>query len=126
MFIIDLNITQALIIERANEILNSVGIMPNLAGFTYLRTAMVLAVEQKTPFFQITKLYQAIAKQYGVRATSVEHAIRYAIESAYGADPERIQRVFRYHVAKPSNSEMIALAVDILRIQLMREDIIKY
>jgi hypothetical protein len=56
----------------------------------------------------------------------VEHAIRYAIESAYSADPERIQRVFHYHVAKPSNSEVIAQAVEILRIQLMWEDVIKY
>ena len=113
-------------IERANEILNSVGIMSNLAGFTYLRTAMVLTVEQKKPFIQTKKLYQAIARQYGVRATSVEHAIRYAIKSAYSADPERIQRVFHYHVAKPSKSEMIAQAVEILRNQSMREDIIKY
>jgi len=45
------NTSQAQMIERADEILNTIGIMPNLAGFTYLRTAMMLTIKQEHPFF---------------------------------------------------------------------------
>ena len=83
---------------------------------------MMQIIEQEDPFFQITKLYQSVAQQYGVSARSVEHA-RYAIESAYNVDPACFQRIFRSYTARPSSAELLAQAVEMLRIQLLRDGI---
>ena len=71
----------------------------------------------------ITKLlYPAIAKKYKTTSSSVERAIRHAIEVAWGRGKiEVIEEMFGYTVSagkgKPTNSEFIALIADKLRIE---------
>ena len=71
----------------------------------------------------ITKLlYPSIAKKYKTTSSSVERAIRHAIEVAWGRGKiEVIEDLFGYTVSagkgKPTNSEFIALIADKLRIE---------
>ena len=71
----------------------------------------------------ITKLlYPSIAKKYKTTSSSVERAIRHAIEVAWARGKiDVIENMFGYTVSagkgKPTNSEFIALIADKLRIE---------
>ena len=67
-------------------------------------------------------LYPTIAKKYKTTASSVERAIRHAIEVAWNRGQiDVINDIFGYTVnagkGKPTNSEFIALIADKLRIE---------
>lgn len=102
--------------QAATQIIRNMGIPANLKGYIYLRTAIVCAVEQPnlTRHF-MRQLYEMVAEIHHVKLHSVERAIRYAIEIAYDRNPEQLKSMFYYPVGKPCNSELIALAVDIIR-----------
>jgi two-component system response regulator (stage 0 sporulation protein A) len=71
----------------------------------------------------ITKLlYPSIAKKYKTTSSSVERAIRHAIEVAWSRGQiDVINDMFGYTISagkgKPTNSEFIALIADKLRIE---------
>lgn len=71
----------------------------------------------------ITKLlYPTIAKKYKTTSSSVERAIRHAIEVAWSRGKmDVIQELFGYTIhagkGKPTNSEFIALIADKLRLE---------
>ena len=71
----------------------------------------------------ITKLlYPSIAKKYNTTSSSVERAIRHAIEVAFARGQiDTINDMFGYTVnafkGKPTNSEFIAMIADKLRIK---------
>ena len=71
----------------------------------------------------ITKyLYPAIAKQYHTTTSSVERAIRHAIEVAWNRGKlDAMESLFGYSVnsgkGKPTNSEFIALIADKFRLE---------
>lgn len=71
----------------------------------------------------ITKLlYPSIAKKYKTTSSSVERAIRHAIEVAFSrGQVEILEDMFGYTVSagkgKPTNSEFIALIADKLRLE---------
>ena len=70
---------------------------------------------------QFPPLYPAIAKKYKTTSSSVERAIRHAIEVAWSRGKmDVIQELFGYTIhagkGKPTNSEFIALIADKLRL----------
>ena len=83
----------------------------------------MMAVNDMNMLNYITKLlYPSIAKKYKTTSSSVERAIRHAIEVAWGRGKiEVIEDMFGYTVSaekgKPTNSEFIALIADKLRIE---------
>ena len=82
-----------------------------------------MAINDMNMLNYITKLlYPSIAKKYKTTSSSVERAIRHAIEVAWGRGKmEVIEEMFGYTVSagkgKPTNSEFIALIADKLRIE---------
>lgn len=82
-----------------------------------------MAVNDMNMLNYITKLlYPSIAKKYKTTSSSVERAIRHAIEVAWGRGKiDVIEDMFGYTVSagkgKPTNSEFIALIADKLRIE---------
>ena len=72
----------------------------------------------------ITKLlYPTIAKKYKTTSSSVERAIRHAIEVAWNrGNIDAIDDIFGYTIsaskAKPTNSEFIAMISDKLRLEM--------
>ena len=82
-----------------------------------------MAIKDMNMLNFITKLlYPTIAKKYKTTSSSVERAIRHAIEVAWNRGKiDVIEEMFGYTVSagkgKPTNSEFIALIADKLRIE---------
>lgn len=112
-----------------SEILSSCGIPRHIKGFEYLRSAILSFFDEKEfgrygfSSISMTKdLYPMIAKKYQTTSSRVERAIRHAIEVAWDrGDTELLNQLFGYSIdprkGKPTNSEFVALIVDMLRNQ---------
>ncbi len=105
------------------EIIREIGIPAHIKGYQYIREGIIMAINDMNMLNFITKLlYPSIAKKYKTTSSSVERAIRHAIEVAWGRGKiEVIEEMFGYTVSagkgKPTNSEFIALIADKLRIE---------
>ena len=106
------------------EIIHQVGVPAHIKGYHYLRTAIILSVQNREMLECVTKvLYPTVAKKYNTTASRVERAIRHAIEIAWDrGDIETLNSFFRYTVnvekGKPTNSEFIALITDKISLKL--------
>lgn len=108
------------------EIIQRIGIPANIKGYRYLRNAVMLALEDMTILDSITKeLYPEVAKNNGTTPTRVERAIRHAITSAWDRGDgdvafieNKLHCKIDFHGAKPTNSELIALISDCLRLNV--------
>ena len=109
------------------EIIHQVGIPAHIKGYHYLRTAIMLSVNNDEMINCITKLlYPTVAKQYQTTSSRVERAIRHAIEIAWDrGDIDVLTNIFSYTVhtskGKPTNSEFIALIADHLRLKFKQK-----
>ncbi|MCL2018249.1 MAG: sporulation transcription factor Spo0A [Oscillospiraceae bacterium] len=105
------------------EIIHQIGIPAHIKGYHYLRTAILLSVDDSEMINCVTKLlYPTVAKKYNTTSSRVERAIRHAIEIAWDrGDVETLNGFFGYTIhtsrGKPTNSEFIALIADKLRLQ---------
>ena len=105
------------------EIIHQIGVPAHIKGYHYLRTAIMLSVNDDEMINCITKLlYPTVAKQYQTTSSRVERAIRHAIEIAWDrGDIDILTKLFSYTVhtgkGKPTNSEFIALIADHLRLK---------
>lgn len=108
---------------QVTEIIHQIGVPAHIKGYQYLRTAIMMTVENNDLINSITKeLYPSVAKAYGTTSSRVERAIRHAIEVAWDrGDVDVINSYFGYTVqstrGKPTNSEFIALVSDKLRLK---------
>lgn len=116
-------------LERdVTDIIRQVGIPANIKGYQYLREAIMMSVEDVGNLQYITKmLYPTIAKKFHTNSSSVERAIRHAIEVAWTrGNKEYINDLFSYRLqdskSKPTNSEFIAQITDRLRIEYGMEE----
>ena len=106
------------------NVLHHVGVPANIQGFHYLRTAILLAIDNEDILNRITKeLYPSVAKIHKTTATRVERSIRHGIETAWDrGDVEVLASYFGYTVqsqkGKPTNSEFIALISDRIRLKI--------
>lgn len=104
-----------------SQILTTLGIPSNLLGYEYLRYSIFIAVQDRESLCGMTKLlYPAVAKKYQVSVSSVERAMRYAIEiSCTRGDSKAIHSFFGNTMSpasgKPANSEFISKIADTLR-----------
>lgn len=104
------------------DIIHEIGVPAHIKGYQYLRSAILMAVNDMDILNSITKqLYPSIAEEYGTTASRVERAIRHAIEVAWGrGSMDTINELFGYTInagkGKPTNSEFIALIADKIRL----------
>lgn len=107
------------------DLLHQLGFPANIKGYNYLRTAIQLAVADRTILNHMMKrLYPMVAAKYHTTAPRVERTMRHAIELAWcRGDTDVIQMIFSYTVddnkAKPTNSEFIALMADKMRLEFL-------
>lgn len=105
------------------DIIHQIGVPAHIKGYHYLRTAILLSIENGEMINSVTKLlYPTVAKKYNTTSSRVERAIRHAIEIAWDrGDLDTLNSFFGYTVhtakGKPTNSEFIALIADKLRLQ---------
>ena len=108
------------------KMIHEVGVPAHIKGYIYLRTAIIMAVENMDVLNAVTKqLYPDIAREHGTTDTRVERAIRHAIEVAWErGNIDMIQDLFGYTIqadkGKPTNSEFIALMADRIRLDKMQ------
>ena len=111
------------LIAEVTEIIRDIGIPANIKGYQYIREGIIMCVNDSNNLNYITKLlYPSIAKKYNTTSSSVERAIRHAIEVAFARGQiDTINDMFGYTVnafkGKPTNSEFIAMIADKLRIK---------
>lgn len=108
---------------QVTQLIHQIGVPAHIKGYQYLRTAIMMAVEDTEVINFVTKiLYPSVAKQYQTTSSRVERAIRHAIEVAWDrGDVETLTSFFGYTVqnnrGKPTNSEFIAMIADNLRLK---------
>lgn len=106
------------------EFIHELGVPAHIKGYQYIRTAIMMVVNDMDMLNFITKqLYPAIAKKYGTTSSRVERAIRHSIEVAWNrGKPQTMDEIFGYTIdtgkGKPTNSEFIAMVADRIRLQI--------
>ena len=108
---------------QVTQIIHQVGIPAHIKGYQYLRTAIIMTIEDNEIINSVTKiLYPSVAKKYSTTTSRVERAIRHAIEVAWDrGDIDTLNSYFGYTIqnnrGKPTNSEFIAMIADNLRLK---------
>ena len=108
---------------HVTQIIHQVGIPAHIKGYQYLRTAIIMTIEDNEIINSVTKiLYPSVAKKYSTTTSRVERAIRHAIEVAWDrGDIDTLNSYFGYTIqnnrGKPTNSEFIAMIADNLRLK---------
>ena len=106
------------------ECIHELGVPAHIKGYQYIRTAIMMVVENMDMLNYITKqLYPEIAHTYNTTSSRVERAIRHSIEVAWTrGKPETMNEIFGYTIqtykGKPTNSEFIAMVADRIRLQI--------
>ncbi len=106
------------------RVMHEIGMPAHIKGYHYIRTAIMMVVENMDLINYITKrLYPDIAKAYQSTASRVERAIRHSIDVAWTrGNPDAIEKVFGYTIntgrGKPTNSEFIAMIADKIRLNI--------
>ncbi len=99
------------------------GIPAHLKGYHYMRTAVMMTIEDMKVVGSVTKLlYPEIAKRYNTTDGKVERAIRNAIEISWErGNRQTFERLFGYSrdntSYRPTNSEYIAAMADALKLE---------
>lgn len=108
--------------NEITEVMRKIGVPAHIKGYQYIRTGIIMAVHDIAVLNYITKLlYPSIAKQYNTTASSVERAIRHAIDVAWSrGDAAVLHEIFGCTIStkrgKPTNSEFIAQIADKYRL----------
>lgn len=98
------------ILDRlVEDVLRSLHIPGTLKGLSYLTYAVSETVKDPKRTELITKdLYHEIARLYGTKALSVEHAMRGAIRVSWETARNELDQMAGYHLVKrPTNKEFI-------------------
>jgi len=112
--------------KEVTDIIQELGVPAHIKGYTYLREAIMMVIENPDVLNSVTKiLYPKIAENHETTPSRVERAIRHAIEVAWNRnDIETIKNLFGYTIntekGKPTNSEFIAIVADKLRLKTKR------
>ena len=108
---------------QVTGIIHKIGVPAHIKGYQYLRTAIILTIEDADLINAVTKvLYPTVAKKYQTTSSRVERAIRHAIEVAWDrGDLDTLNAYFGYTIqndrGKPTNSEFIAMIADNIRLR---------
>ncbi len=104
--------------------MRDIGVPAHIKGYQYLRSAIVLCINDDEMLGSVTKLlYPTVAKMYNTSASRVERAIRHAIEVAWDrGDVDVLSSYFGYTIqserGKPTNSEFIAMISDKIKLSM--------
>lgn len=109
-----------------SELLHKLGAPVHVKGYSYLKEAIAIAVQDMESLSGITKIiYPTIAKKYKTSATRVERSIRHAIEVISSRNKSELwYELFVVVIAsnkeRPTNGEFIAVTADKIRLKLKK------
>ncbi len=104
------------------NIMSRLGLPRNIQGFGYLREAIALSVGDWNYLNNVTKkLYPAVASKFRTTPLRVERSIRHCVERSWNQAMVTVLNEicgtnYTLNSYKPTNSELIALLVDHLKI----------
>lgn len=111
--------------RKITDLMHDCGIPANLRGHRYIRTAVMLAINDETAAERgsMTELYTAVSELCNSNPGTVERSTRYAIHTAWGiGNIDTQNRLFGYTVnadsAQPSNSCFISTLADAIRMEV--------
>lgn len=113
--------------EQISSVLLALGMPANLKGFQYLIEAVRLTVLEPGYLTRLTtSLYPAVAERFSATASTVERAIRHAIDATWQRGRvEQINPFFGCRVAcreeKPTSGELIAMVSEHIRREQSRQ-----
>lgn len=96
---------------KVTEIIHEVGVPAHIKGYQYLRSSILMAVQDMDILDSITKqLYPSIAKAYATTPSRVERAIRHAIEVAWSrATPTRCMSYLDIHCSRKAEADELGI-----------------
>ena len=85
---------------KVTKIIHQIGVPAHIKGYQYLRTAILLTIQDSDIINSVTKvLYPSVAKKYQTTTSRVERAIRHAIEVAWDrGDVDALNSYFDYTI----------------------------
>ena len=106
------------------DMLYSLGISANYAGFFFTSDAVYLTLQQPDRLLLITKwLYPDIAKRYNTSWHNVERCIRKTVEVAWKLRTEKLCSIAKRDLERrPTNSQFISMLASYLRFQTVSEN----
>lgn len=110
---------------RITELLKEIGISINLAGFNFIRKAIIMNIlyqKRYSKHIQLKEVYKKLAIQYKTEPSKVQRAIRNAVETTLdNMEPKDIKKYFGNTVAYPkgipNNAGFIAALTDYLLLE---------
>ena len=99
--------------QKIKEVLMKLGMSPKLKGYRYIVTSVELLTKWgRTTKSMTLNLYPEVGKIHGTSATSVERAIRYAIEDtwlkgSYSDQADLFGSFISADKGKPTNSDLL-------------------
>ena len=109
--------------REVTKLVQNLGVPANLYGYDYVRSAIIIALEDRTAIASISKsIYPEVAKIHRTTPSRVERSMRHAIERlCYGPQTDLFRELFGSVVLsskkdKLTNSEFIATAAEKLRL----------
>ena len=109
---------------KVTRFLHYLGIPAHLCGYEYIRTSLLLAINDISILSPITlKLYPYLGMKYNKSPQSVERSIRHAIKVSWGRGNKKVlydvfgvtpDNLYQFY---PTNSEYIAMVADDLRLK---------
>ncbi len=109
--------------RQVAKLLKRIGVPPHLKGYEFIKTAVLMVLEDGNRIHYLTKdLYPSIAQKHKTTASRAERAIRHAAETAYMNMPaETLEEIFGYTVnansSKAPNSHFIAALVETIKME---------
>lgn len=115
MYLLSAEKTKHHLSRYVSRVMTAIGIKPHYVGSKYIKTAVQFAFEDTSLLHRSTmRLYELVADYYDTDTSSVEHAIRNAIDCAYRSSPEKLSGFLEIN-RRPRSSELIsALASSIM------------
>ena len=103
---------------EVTHILHQIGVPAHIKGYQYLRTAIMLVVEDCDIIDSATKrLYPSVAKKYGTTTSRVESAIRKALDITWDRGDVDILNSIAGNRCRPTPTEFIAMIADYLTVK---------
>jgi two-component system, response regulator, stage 0 sporulation protein A len=108
---------------EVTHLMRELSIPPHMAGYQYLREAIIQTINDPKSFNSVTKiLYPSVANKFKTTSQRVEKSINNAIKSAWNRrqNIDIVNELFsiRSNRLKPTNSEFIATIADKINIAL--------
>lgn len=106
-----------------SDIISRLGISPSLKGYYYIRSSVMMLLNEDDTTMGITKrIYPDVAKEYKTSAGKVERAMRHAIDSSWKKDDGMgCASVFGCtFTKKPTNGQMLANIVEYVKLRHLK------